>query len=103
MARYLEVRGGRGRNPDLRPGRRNHEAGDAVQRFRVAYFLAFRVVVGEVAGAGRLAGQAGALVGGVAQAGHFGLPGGVFVHNMRFFLRLKQLFAGFGVGSGGHG
>ena len=106
-ARHLQVRGGRGRNPDLRPGRRNHEAGDAVQGFRVGDFQALGIVVGKIAGAGGSANQARALVGGVAQAGHPGLAGGVFVEDVGFLLGHQGLLAGFGAGSGrsgsGHG
>ena len=86
-ARHLQVRGGRRRNPDLGPGRRNHKAGNPVQDFRVGYFQALDVVVSKISGTGDFAGQTRALVGGITQAGHLGLAGRVFVEDVRLFLR----------------
>ena len=98
MSGYLQVGSGGGRNPHLRPGRRNYEAIDALQGFGIADFLILRVVVCEITCPRGLAREAGALVGGVAQAGHPGLAGRVFVHDMGFVLRNKRLFAGFRAG-----
>ena len=99
-AGHLQMGGGRGGNPHLRPGGRNHEAFDAGQRVGGGDFLALRVVVREPPGAGGLAGQAGALVGGVAQAGHARLPGRVFVHDVGLVFGQQGFFAGFGARRG---
>ena len=68
-ARGLEMAVRPGRDPDVRPGRRDHDLADPLEDFRVADRPAVGIAVGEAA-AGPPAGDARAIVAGVAEAGN---------------------------------